>query len=114
MDRTLTDIERRAAKRWTPRDLPWPIACRITPGRVVVIIDISAAGMLVESPTPLFPGRPVTLQLTRASQQTALQGAIVRGSLAALDRERGPTFRSGIAFDEAFEPLRDSREDVTT
>jgi hypothetical protein len=110
MGRTVSsceDADRRAAPRWSLSELPWPIACRIMPGQDVVIVDISTAGMLVESPAPLFPGRNVKLHLARSSQSLSVQGTVVRGYLAALDSIRGPTFRAAIAFEQPFEPLRD-------
>ncbi len=110
MGRTVSaydDADRRAAPRWSLNDLPWPIACRITPGHDVLIVNISAVGMLVESEAPLFPRRHVTLHLARSSQSLSLQGTIVRAYLATLDVTRGPTFRAGIAFAQLFEPLRD-------
>ncbi len=110
MGRTVSsceDADRRAAPRWSVNELPWQIACRITPGHDVLIVNISAVGMLVESDAPLFPRRNVTLHLARSSQSLSLHGTIVRGYLAALDPTRGPTFRAGIAFEQLFEPLRD-------
>lgn len=101
MDRAVTDPapERRAARRSRASDLPQTLACRITPGRDVRVVDISPAGMQVESPSPLFPGRTVKLHLLIGVRRLTLSGTVVRGCMAAVDRDRGATFVSGIAFE---------------
>ena len=43
---TTPPIERRAARRWLPQDLPWPIGCRVTPGHDVLVLNLSAVGIL--------------------------------------------------------------------
>jgi len=102
-----SEVERRAARRWFAGDLPWPLACRITPGRDVEIVNISISGMLVESSAPFSPGRTVTLHLIRAPQRVALEGTIVHSYLAALNPVRAPVFRAGIAFDRRFDAMRE-------
>ncbi len=97
--------ERRGARRWIPQELPWPLACRVTPGHDALIVNLSAVGVLVETDTPLKPGRPVTVHLLRPSRRVALGGRVVRCSVAALDRAMGPMYRAGIAFARWFEPL---------
>jgi hypothetical protein len=150
------EVERRAARRWSPSDLHHAIACRITPGHDVAVVNISAVGMLVESASPLFPGRTVTLHLTRGTPSSqraaapvvatptvappavapstaalptvvptavafptavqrekarvALRGSVVRSCMSAIDRGRGATFLSGIAFERRF----DAAEDLAT
>jgi hypothetical protein len=112
------EVERRAAQRCVPTELPWAVGCRITPGHDVAIVNISAAGMLVESAAPLFPGRTVKLRLIRASpsaptaarseqQRVTLTGSVVRSCMAAIDRGRGATFLSGIAFERRFDAARE-------
>jgi hypothetical protein len=124
---TAPEVERRAARRSVPAELPWTVGCRITPGHDVSIVNISAVGMLVESAAPLFPGRTVKLHLMRASpcsspfsasspagspsrsatpgapHRVALTGSVVRSFMAAIDRGRGATFHSGIAFGRHFD-----------
>jgi hypothetical protein len=94
-----TAVERRAAVRSHATDLPQPPTCRITPGHDVRIVNLSAVGLLVESTSPLFPGRTVTLQLQAGARRLVLNGLVVRGCMIAVDRDRGARFVSGIAFD---------------
>ena len=116
MGRTLTVMvtppappsDRREATRVPASELPLPqpLTCRITPGHDVRIVNASATGLLVESSAPLFPGRRVTLHLqtgadvaSASAHRVIVQGVVVRGCMSAVDRERGATFVSAIAFD---------------
>jgi hypothetical protein len=83
-----------------------PLACRITPGHDVRVVNISTVGLLVASSVPLFPGRAAAVQLTRGETRFALNGRIVRSSISAIDRHRGgATYESGIAFDRRIEAI---------
>jgi hypothetical protein len=97
--------ERRAARRWLPQDLPWPIGCRVTPGHDVLILDLSAGGVLIETDAPLPPGRVLTVHLIRPSRRVALDGRVVRSFVSGVDTREGPSYRAGIAFTRWFEPL---------
>jgi PilZ domain len=99
--------DRRAAKRWTVQELPWPVACRIIPGRDALIVDLSAVGMLIESDEPLPPGRMVVVHLIRPSRRVSLAGTVVRSFVSTLDRPAGPSFRAALSFARWFEPLRE-------
>jgi hypothetical protein len=125
--------DRRAAVRTLAAELPRPIACRITPGRDVRVVNLSAAGMLVESTSPLFPGRVVKLHLQIDPQaqigpqadvqpdrqidkqidvqidthRVTLNGTVVRGHMATADRDRGATFVSAIAFERRIDLARE-------
>jgi PilZ domain len=97
--------ERRAARRWTPQELPWPVACRITPGHDVLIVNLSAVGVLVEVPATLPPGLELALHFIRPSRRVTLSGRVVRSFVAAVGGSEGPSFRAGIAFNRWFEAL---------
>jgi hypothetical protein len=99
--------ERRAAARAPASALPWTLGCRITPGLDVRILDLSAAGMLVESFAALCPGRIATLVLTRGERRLMLSGTVVRSHLSGIDRGRGPTYEVGIAFERHVDALRE-------
>jgi hypothetical protein len=97
--------DRRAARRWVPRDLPWPIGCRVAPGHDVVIVNLSAVGVLIEVAAPLPPGRAVTVHLARSSRRVALAGAVARCYVASVARGTGARYHAAIAFSRWFEPL---------
>ena len=98
-------VERRAARRWHPRDLPWAVGCRVAPGHEVAIVNLSAVGVLIEVAAPLAPGRGVTVHLSRSSRRVALAGAVARCYVASLARESGARYHAAIAFARWFEPL---------
>jgi hypothetical protein len=91
--------ERRAAPRSMADELPWPLACRITPGRDVRVLNVSAIGLLVESSRALSPGRTITLHLQTDTRRAMVNGLIVRSCMTGIDRERGALFASAIAFE---------------
>jgi hypothetical protein len=97
--------ERRAARRWIPQDLPWPVACRVTPGYDALIVDLSAVGVLIEADAPLPLGRPVAVHLMRPSRRVVLEGTVVRCFVSGVARGQAPVFRVAIAFTRWFEPL---------
>jgi hypothetical protein len=97
--------ERREARRWTPQELPWPVACRITPGHEVLIVNLSAVGILVEAPAALPPGLELALHLIRPSRRVTLSGRVVRCFVSEVSTGDGPSFRAGIAFNRWFEAL---------
>jgi hypothetical protein len=98
-------VERRAARRWLPRDLPWPVGCRVAPGHDVAIVNLSAVGVLIEVAAPLAPGRGVTVHLHRSSRRVALAGSVARCYVAALPRGGGARYHAAVAFARWFEPL---------
>jgi hypothetical protein len=97
--------DRRAARRWTPQELPWPVGCRITPGHDVLIVDLSAVGVLVEVVAPLPPGRVLQVHLIRPSRRVTLEGQVVRSFVSEISGPEGPSFRAGIAFSRWFDAL---------
>ena len=101
----MSRVERRASRRCVPRDLPWPIGCRVAPGHEVAIVNLSAVGVLIAVAAPLAPGRTVTIHLVRSSRRVALVGTVARCYVAGVTREDGARFHAAIAFARWFEPL---------
>ena len=71
---------------------------RVRPGRDVALIDISAAGALVESAQQLRPGSPVELHLATEAQHTVVRGRVLRCSVAGL-QATGIRYRGAVGFD---------------
>ena len=74
-------------------------SARIRPGHDVSIVDVSAAGMLVESAHRLLPGAPVVVRVTSDRHPvTVIKGRIVRCVVSRLEGN-AIWYRGGIAFD---------------
>jgi hypothetical protein len=71
---------------------------------------MSAGGALLEAARPLRPGADVEVQFERSHHRVRVSATVVRCGVAALDPDRGPTYRAAIAFTEACDWVR---EDAT-
>jgi hypothetical protein len=89
----------------------WLRAARATlrPGCLVVLIDLSAGGALVQANRPLRPGARVHLQLVSESRSTAVAAYVLRCAVWALDPEGGVTYQGALKFEHRFDwlPLDD-------
>ena len=96
MDVALTDRRRDARIRQA-----WVRAVRATlrPGCLVVLIDLSAGGALVQGSRPLRPGARVHLQLTTESRTTAVAAHVVRCAVSAIDPASGVTYQGALRFE---------------
>ena len=74
------------------------ISARVRPGHAVVVIDVSAGGVLIEISRGLLPGAAADLQFDTAHQRTSLRGRVLRCAVNRLHRS-GVTYRAAIAFD---------------
>jgi hypothetical protein len=106
-------IERRQMRRHSHVDQHGITAARVRPGHVVRLIDVSAAGALVETNRRLLPGKHVELQVERGGEQTSVRGRVLRCAVVKIQ----PTwiyYRGAIGFDrhlpwlldQAAEPVR--------
>lgn len=96
--------ERRRAERVPPGAMGWRPEALLRPGLPVVLVNISAAGALVESTGRLRPGAPTELQLSCAGRRRMVRGRLARCEVVALDPVR---YQGAIAFDgplDASEP----------
>jgi hypothetical protein len=78
--------ERRADRRRAPRTssaAQHGVVCvRIRPGREVTLLDVSAAGALLQCAHRLLPGTAIELQLTTAGRRVTTRGLVVRCSVS--------------------------------
>jgi hypothetical protein len=86
------------------------ISARVRPGHRVHLVDVSAAGALLEAARPLRPGADVEVQFERAGCRVRVSATVVRCGVTAIHPERGPTYRAAISFNETLEWVR---EDAT-
>jgi PilZ domain-containing protein len=80
---------------------------RARPGHVLMVIDISSCGALVEAPRALRPGAHLEMQLETTTPGATLRARVVRCEVAALDAD-GITYRAGLAFSENGEAIREA------
>jgi PilZ domain-containing protein len=100
VDQPLTD--RRIDARFPP---PQRGATRATlrPGCLVLLVDLSAGGALVEASRPLRPGTRVHLQVVTDARTVALAARVLRCAVWSLDPHAGVTYRGALMFEERCE-----------
>jgi len=90
--------ERRQAVRLTSVSEHGVRVIKIRPGDGATLIDVSAAGALIETHRRLLPGSPVELHMETDHQKTRVRGTVVHCSVVRV----GPAcvaFRGAIEFD---------------
>ena len=97
MDASL--IERRGAHRVSGETMAI-VQATLRPGCPVRVIDISSAGVQVESARPLRPGTRVHVRLASDHRSLVLFAQIIRCHVWALDPDTGVKYRGALEFDE--------------
>jgi hypothetical protein len=92
--------ERRGARRVPPAGMGWRREALLRPGQPVVLVNISAAGALVECASRLRPGALTELQLAGAARRRSVRGRIDRCQVAMLNPLR---YHGAIVFEDALE-----------
>ena len=94
--------ERREDARFVP---PPKIEVRATlrPGTLVVLVDVSARGALVQAARPLRPGARVHLQVLTPSRRFSSVATVLRCMVWSLVSDDGVIYRGAIRFDHPVE-----------
>ena len=95
--------ERRRAIRKRRAELPWLRGLRLRPGLDVALVNLSAGGALVETPTRLRLGARTALRLTGTAGSWTVSGHVSRSWVATVAREHGVLYRGALVFDEAID-----------
>jgi hypothetical protein len=97
-------IDRRSDARFPP---PRVGATRATlrPGCIVILVDLSAGGVLVQALRPLRPGARVHLQLVADTRTLALSAQVLRCAVWSLDPVDGVIYRGALKFEHRCEWL---------
>ena len=74
------------------------VSARVRPGHLVIIIDVSAGGALIEISQRLLPGSAVDLQIDTIHRRTTLRGRVLRCAVNRL-HSTSVSYRAAIAFD---------------
>lgn len=75
------------------------VRATLRPGCVVLLVDISAGGTLVEAPRPLRPGASVHLRVTTAGRAIAVTAHVLRCMVWSIDPLEGVRYRGALKFD---------------
>jgi hypothetical protein len=94
--------ERREDARFVP---PPRLELRATlrPGTMVVLLDVSARGALVQTAKPLRPGARVHLQVVTAARRVSTVGTVLRCMVWSLVGDDGVIYRGAMRFDHPVE-----------
>ncbi|MEP7117582.1 MAG: hypothetical protein ABI880_08375 [Acidobacteriota bacterium] len=102
MANLLTVDERRRSARRSPEHLGFAAPAILRPGMAVAVVELSSAGALVESTTPVRPGATTELGLDDVSgRRHAVRVSVVRCWVTTLDPLR---YRCAVRFERLFAP----------
>ena len=94
--------ESRSDRRQTPRllhsDDHGVVSMRVRPGHRAQVIDVSAAGALIETPHRMLPGTSVELHVETRSHHTNVRGRVLRCAIVQV-RPSWLCYRAAIGFD---------------
>ena|SRR2546421_2326553 len=74
------------------------LSARVRPGHPIIVIDVSAGGVLIEISQRLLPGAGVHLQIDTPVRRTSLRGRVLRCTVNRL-QSTSVSYRAAIAFD---------------
>jgi hypothetical protein len=86
-------------RRRTTRMRATGVRARVRAGPLLVVIDVSPDGALVEG-GPLRPGSFVDLHVESDRREARFKARVVRCNVAAIGTICGITYRAGLSFDE--------------
>ena len=93
-------------RREDARFLPPPrleVRATLRPGCIVVLLDVSAGGALVQAARPLRPGARVHLQVVTPGRHVATVAAVLRCMVWSLIGDDGVIYRAALRFDQRVE-----------
>ena len=77
-----------------------PPTARIRPGRLVVVVDLSCRGALVEGPWRFRPLSRCDMHLLLVGTDVHLRARIMRCYVARIDRQEPVRYRTALSFDQ--------------
>lgn len=105
--------ERRGMRRIEAREEHGIVSARVRPGHRARLIDVSAAGALIETSHRLLPGSSVELQVETGTERASVRGQVVRCAVVRV-RPTWVCYRGAIAFDRHLPWFIDERREPTT
>lgn len=89
------------------------VSASVRPGHRARLIDVSAAGALIETSHRLLPGTSVELQVETVSDRASVRGQVLRCAVVRV-RPTWVCYRGAIAFDRHLPWFVDERREPTT
>ena len=90
--------DRRRFPRIAYRGGVLPPTALVLPGRPVVIVSLSASGLLLETEWRIRPGRLVEVRLQFSAVTLIARADVLRAWVSALDKNIGIRYRAALAF----------------
>jgi hypothetical protein len=75
-----------------------PPTAAVLPARPVVVVNLSAVGMLIETAWHIRPSRLVEVRLQFTAATLTVCADVLRAYVSTLDRHRGIRYRAALAF----------------
>jgi PilZ domain-containing protein len=89
------------------------VSASVRPGHRARVIDVSAAGALIETSHRLLPGTAVDLQVESGTDRASVRGRVLRCAVVRL-RPTWVCYRGAIAFDRHLPWFIDERREPST
>lgn len=105
--------ERRATQRLEAFEEHRIVSVSVRPGHPARVIDVSAAGVLLETSHRLLPGTKVEVQVETGSERTSVRGHVLRCAVVRV-RPTWVCYRGAIAFDRHLPWFIDERRERAT
>lgn len=96
-----TGRDRRASQRFTAEEVPWIDSIKTSVNEEARLLDISRTGMLVDSRSPLQPGRKRIIWIGTSHGQIRTDVMVLRTVLIRIDPNGKALYRSALLFDES-------------
>lgn len=100
MDHTLTELRGDARFALPPRV---ELRANLRPGCVVLLVNVSAGGALVQAARPLRPGARVQLRVITPSRLVSIAATVLRCEVWSLVATDGVIYRGALRFDQRVE-----------
>lgn len=99
-------------RRGEARLAPGALRARVRPGHTLAIVDVSAAGALVEAGCQLRPGARIEVHLERDDERRMVRATVSRCSVSAIDARVGILYRAALCFIDRCEWVREMADPV--
>ncbi len=105
--------DRRATRRFEAFEEHRIVSACVRPGHRARVVDVSAAGVLLETNHRLLPGTTVEVQVETGSDRACVRGRVLRCAVVRL-RPTWVCYRGAIAFDRHLPWFVDERWEPST